>query len=134
MRAKSKCLSADVTSAYDPNFAEVYEKSNSAMISHGVAVNKFTGARGKRDASDASAELVGEIKKLFDDKNILWQSSELGKVDIGGGGTIAKYVAGLNIDTLDLGVPVISMHAPYELISKADLYSAYQTFKTFNEN
>lgn len=133
VRANSKCLSADVTSAYDPNFAEVYEKSNSAMISHGVAVNKFTGARGKSDASDASAELVGEIKKLFDDKNILWQSSELGKVDIGGGGTIAKYVAGLNIDTLDLGVPVISMHAPYELISKADLYSAYQAFKTFNE-
>ena len=131
VRANSKCLSADVESCYDPNFADVFEVRNSAIISHGVAVKKFTGTRGKSAGSDASAELVGIVRKIFSDNNIIWQTAELGKVDVGGGGTIAKYVASLNIDTLDVGVPVISMHAPYELISKADLYSAYLAFKAF---
>lgn len=131
VRANSKCLSADVESCYDPNFADVFEARNSAIISHGVVIKKFTGTRGKSAGSDASAELVGIVRKIFSDNNIIWQTAELGKVDVGGGGTIAKYVASLNIDTLDVGVPVISMHAPYELISKADLYSAYLAFKAF---
>ena len=131
VRANSKCLSADVESCYDPNFADVFEPRNSAIISHGVVVKKFTGTRGKSAGSDASAELVGIVRKIFSDNNIIWQTAELGKVDVGGGGTIAKYVASLNIDTLDVGLPVISMHAPYELISKADLYSAYLAFKAF---
>ena len=131
VRANSKCLSADVESCYDPNFADVFEARNAAIISHGVVVKKFTGTRGKSSGSDASAELVGIVRKIFSDNNIIWQTAELGKVDVGGGGTIAKYVASLNIDTLDVGLPVISMHAPYELISKADLYSAYLAFKAF---
>ena len=131
VRANSKCLSADVESCYDPNFADVFEARNAAIISHGVVVKKFTGTRGKSAGSDASAELVGIVRKIFSDNNIIWQTAELGKVNVGGGGTIAKYVASLNIDTLDVGVPVISMHAPYELISKADLYSAYLAFKAF---
>ena len=131
VRANSKCLSADVGSCYDPNFSDVFEPKNSAIISHGVILKKFSGSRGKSAGSDASAELVGIVRKIFSDNKITWQTADLGKVDVGGGGTIAKFVAGLNIDTLDVGVPVISMHAPYELISKADLYSTYLAFKAF---
>ena len=131
VRANSKCLSSDVTAAYDPNFAGVYEKMNSAMISCGTAMCKFTGARGKSGSSDASAEFVGEVRKMFEESGVVWQTAELGKVDIGGGGTVAKFLANLNIDTVDLGVPVISMHAPWELISKADLYSNYKAFLAF---
>lgn len=131
VKAASKCLSSDVTAAYDPNFGEVYEKMNAAMLSHGTCMNKFTGARGKSGSNDASAEFVGEIRKMFNDFGVVWQTAELGRVDVGGGGTVAKFIANLNIDTVDLGVPVISMHAPYEMISKADLYSNYKAFLAF---
>lgn len=131
VRAVSKCLSADVNAAFDPNFADVYEKRNSAMISCGTTMSKYTGARGKSGTSDASAEFVGYVRRVFDENGVIWQTSELGKVDIGGGGTVAMYIANLNIDTVDLGVPVISMHAPYEVISKADLYSTYEAFSAF---
>ena len=131
VRAASKCLSADVTAAYDPNFAGVYEKMNSAMLSCGTCMSKFTGARGKSGSNDASAEFVGEVRKMFEEGGVIWQTAELGKVDAGGGGTVAKFLANMNIDTVDLGVPVISMHAPYELISKADLYSNYKAFLAF---
>ena len=131
VRAASKCLSSDVTAAYDPNFAGVYEKMNAAMLSCGTAMCKYTGARGKSGSNDASAEFVGEVRKAFAENGVVWQTSELGKVDGGGGGTVAKFLASLNIDTVDLGVPVISMHAPWELISKADLYSNYKAFLAF---
>ncbi len=131
VRASSKCLSSDVTACYDPNFAGVFEKKNSAILSCGTAMCKFTGSGGKGGSSDASAEFVGEVRKLFAENNVCWQTSELGRVDAGGGGTIAKYVAKLNIDTVDMGVPVISMHAPYELVSKADVYSTYKAFAVF---
>ena len=101
------------------------------MLSCGTAICKFTGSGGKSGSSDASAELVGFVRKLFDDNGIFWQTAELGRVDAGGGGTVAKFVAKLNIDVIDIGVPVISMHAPYELISKADLYSTYEAFAIF---
>ncbi len=131
VRSASKCLSADVSAAYDPNFADVYEKRNSALISCGATMNKYTGARGKSSTSDASAEFVGFVRKLFADNGVIWQTAELGKVDAGGGGTVAMYIANHNIETVDLGVPVISMHAPYEVVSKADLYSAYEGFSAF---
>lgn len=131
VRANSKCLSADVTAAYDPNFPDVYEKRNSAMISCGTTMSKFTGSRGKSGTNDASAEYVGFIRRLFMQNNVIWQTAELGKVDAGGGGTVAMYIAKHNIETVDLGVPVISMHAPYEVISKADLYSTYEAFVAF---
>ncbi len=131
VRAASKCLSSDVTAAYDSNFSEVFEKMNAAYVSCGTCMSKFTGARGKSGSNDASAEFVGEIRKMFADEGVVWQTAELGKVDVGGGGTVAKFVAKLNIDTVDLGVPVLSMHAPYELISKADLFSNYKAFLAF---
>jgi len=131
VRSKSMCLSADVTAAYDPNFADVYEKRNSAIISHGTALCKYTGARGKSGTSDASAEFVGYVRRVFAENGVIWQTSELGKVDAGGGGTVAKYVASLNISTVDIGVPVISMHAPYEVVSKADVYSTHEAFAAF---
>ncbi len=131
VRASSKCLSSDVTAAYDSNFSEVFEKMNAAYVSCGTCMSKFTGARGKSGSNDASAEFVGEIRKIFADEGVVWQTAELGKVDVGGGGTVAKFVAKLNIDTVDLGVPVLSMHAPYELISKADLFSNYKAFLAF---
>ena len=131
VRSKSKCLSADVTAAYDPNFAEVYEKKNSALISCGTAMCKFTGSRGKSGTNDASAEFVGFVRRLLNENSVIWQTCELGKVDLGGGGTVAKYIANLNIETVDIGVPVISMHAPYEVVSKADVYSTYEAFCAF---
>ena len=131
VRSKSKCLSADVTAAYDPNFPDVYEKKNSALLSSGAAMCKYTGSRGKSGTSDASAELVSFMRRLFAENNVIWQICELGKVDAGGGGTVAKYIANLNIETVDIGVPVISMHAPYEVVSKADVYSTYEAFSAF---
>lgn len=131
VRAASKCLSADVNAAFDPNFAEVFERKNAAIISCGAVMSKFTGSGGKSSTNDASAEFIGEIRRMFDKDGIVWQTAELGKVDIGGGGTVAKYIANLNIDTVDMGVPVISMHAPYEVISKADLYALYRAFAAF---
>ena len=131
VRASSACLSADVNAAYDPNFPEVYEKRNSAMLSCGTTMSKYTGAGGKSGTSDASAEFVGKVRRIFAENGVTWQSSELGKVDIGGGGTVAKYIANMNIETVDMGVPVISMHAPYEVVSKADLYSTHLAFLAF---
>lgn len=131
VRGRSICLSADVTACYDPNFASVYEKRNAAIISCGTCMNKFTGAGGKSGSSDASAETVAKVRSIFDAEGVVWQTAELGKVDIGGGGTVAKFIAQLNIDTVDIGVPVISMHSPYELISKADLYSMYTAALAF---
>lgn len=131
VRASSKCLSADVTAAYDPNFYDVFEKRNSAFISCGTAMCKYTGSRGKSSTNDASAETVGFIRRLFADNGVIWQTCELGKVDAGGGGTVAKYIANHNIETVDIGVPVISMHAPYEVVSKADVYSTYEAFCAF---
>ncbi len=131
VRANSFCISSDVTAAFDPNFADVYEKANSAMLGCGVAMSKYTGSRGKGGTSDASAEIVGKIRRIFSDNGVVWQSAELGKIDIGGGGTVAKFIANLNIDTIDIGVPVISMHAPIEVISKADLYCAHLGFLAF---
>ena len=110
---KSFCLSADVTAAYDPNFGEVYEKRNSAYVNYGVGLCKYTGARGKSGASDANAETVAYVRRLFDDAGVVWQIAELGKVDAGGGGTVAVYMANRNITTLDAGVPVLSLHAPF---------------------
>ena len=131
VRSKSMCLSADVTAAYDPNFADVYEKRNSSMISCGTTLCKYTGARGKSGTSDASAEFVGYVRRIFAENGVIWQTAELGKVDAGGGGTVAKFVAALNISTVDIGVPVISMHAPYEVVSKADVYSTHEAFSAF---
>lgn len=131
IRAKSMCLSADVNAGYDPNYPEVCEKMNSAYLSHGAGITKFTGARGKSGSNDANAEFVGYLRKLFDENGVIWQTGEMGKVDVGGGGTVAKYIANMNVDTIDIGVPVISMHSPFEVISKADLYENYLAFRAF---
>ena len=126
---KSFCLSADVTAAYDPNFAEVFEKRNAALVSYGVGIAKYTGARGKGGASDADAETVGYVRQLFEANDVIWQIAELGKVDAGGGGTVAMYMANRNITTLDAGVPVLSMHAPFETVAKLDCYETYKGMK-----
>ena len=131
--AHSFCLSADVTAAYDPNFAEVYERRNSAYVNYGIGLCKYTGAGGKSGASDASAEVVGKVRKLFNDEGVIWQMAELGKTDAGGGGTVAKYMAKRNIDTLDAGVPVLSMHAPFETVAKLDCYMTYRGMKAIFE-
>jgi len=130
---KSFCLSADVTAAYDPNFAEVYEKRNSARVNYGMGLCKYTGARGKSGASDASAEVVAYARKVLDAAGVVWQMSELGKVDQGGGGTVAAYMAERDIDTLDAGVPVLSMHAPFETVSKLDCYMTHKGMKAVFE-
>lgn len=131
VRANSKCLSADVNAGYDPNFRDVCEPLNSTYLSCGAGITKFTGSRGKSASNDADAEFIGYLRKLFADNNVIWQTGELGRVDMGGGGTVAKYVAKWNIDTIDVGVPVISMHAPYEVVSKADVYQIYLAFRAF---
>ena len=131
VRANSKCISSDVAATFDPAFADVFEKRNSALINCGVAMCKFTGSRGKGGTSDASAELVAWVRRVLNEAGVVWQTCELGKIDAGGGGTIAKYMANHNIDTIDLGVSVLSMHAPFEVISKADLYEAYRAFRAF---
>lgn len=123
------CLSADVTAAYDPNFAEAYEVRNSAFLNYGVCLSKYTGARGKSGASDASAEVVGKVRRIFEENQVIWQLAELGKTDQGGGGTVACYMANRNIDTIDAGVPVLSMHAPFETTAKLDCYMTYKAMK-----
>lgn len=127
---KSFCLSADVTAAYDPNFADVYEKRNASLINYGIGLCKYTGARGKGGASDANAETVAYVRNLFDKAGVIWQLSEMGKVDAGGGGTVALYMANRNIKTLDAGVSVLSMHAPFEVVSKLDCYETYKAMKS----
>ena len=129
--AKSKVLSADVSSGFDPNFPEVFDKKNSSYIGKGIVIKKFTGYRGKSEASDANVEFVGEVKKLLRENKIVWQAGELGKVDAGGGDTIAYILANKGADVIDCGVPVLSMHAPFEIISKVDLYMAYKAYKAF---
>ena len=123
---KSFCLSADVSNAFDPLYPEVSEKRSDSKVNYGMAICKFTGSRGKGGTSDASAELVAYLRRLFEREGVVWQMAELGKVDQGGGGTIAKYMANRNIDTIDAGVPVLSMHAPFEVVAKFDCYMTYK--------
>ena len=127
----SVCLSADVCNAFDPNYPEVSEKRNDARANCGFALVKYTGARGKSGTSDATAELMARIRCIFDKAGVVWQTGQLGRVDQGGGGTVAMYLANRNIDTVDAGVPVLSMHAPFEVIAKLDLYMAYKGFGAF---
>lgn len=127
----SSCLSSDVSAAVDPSYPEVNEKKNAAFLGRGIVITKYTGARGKSGTSDANAEFVSEIRRLFNENNIVWQSAELGKVDAGGGGTIAQYVANLDLDVLDCGVALLSMHAPFEIASKLDVYMAYRAYRAF---
>lgn len=127
----SLCLSSDVNAAYDPTFADVYEANNSCYFNKGCVLTKYTGARGKSGANDASAETMARVIAIMEAEGVYWQAGELGAVDQGGGGTIAKYVANLNIDTVDLGVPILSMHAPFELASKLDIYNTYKAFVAF---
>ena len=131
VRANSKCLSADVSACYDPNFAEVFEKNNSSLVNCGVVLTKYTGSRGKGGTNDASAEYIAWLRKTMAIDGVVWQAGELGKVDCGGGGTVAKFVANHNIEVVDLGVPVLSMHSPFEAIAKVDLYEAHRAFCAF---
>ena len=127
----SVCLSADVTAAYDPSWASAFEPMNGTYAGRGIALFKYTGSRGKSAANDASAELVGYVTRMMDADDVAWQIGELGRLDLGGGGTIAKYVANRGIPVIDIGVPVLSMHSPFEVIHKTDLYMAYRTFSLF---
>lgn len=129
--SNSECLSADVNAAFDPTFPDVNEKRNCAYLNYGVVVTKFTGARGKAGTSDASAEFVSRVRGILDKNNIIWQTAELGRVDLGGGGTVAAYIANLDIDVIDVGVPVLSMHSPFEVVAKNDVYMAYKAFDAF---
>ena len=130
----TECLSADVCAAYDPSFPEVFERNNSVFLNGGVALMKYSGARGKSGTSDASAEFLGKIRKIFDKGLVKWQIGELGKTDEGGGGTIAQFVANLGCDVIDCGVALLSMHSPYEVAAKYDIYMAYKAYKSFFEN
>lgn len=129
----SFCLSADVTAAFEPAWGELFEKKNSAFVNYGIGICKYTGSGGKSGASDASAEVVGEVRRIFNENGVRWQMAELGKQEIGGGGTVAKYMAERNIDTLDAGVPVLSMHAPVETVAKLDCYMTYRGMKAIFE-
>jgi aspartyl aminopeptidase len=131
LRAKSKCLSADVCAGFDPNFPEVFEKMNSAFLGCGAVFTKYTGGGGKYDTNDANAEFVAWLRAAMEKDNVVWQSAELGKVDAGGGGTVAKYISKHNIETIDLGVPLLAMHAPYELAAKVDVYETHRAVKAF---
>ena len=127
----SLCLSSDVNAAYDPTFASVYEERNSSAINKGCVLTKYTGARGKSGSNDASAETMAKVIQIMDENGVYWQTGELGAVDVGGGGTIAQFVAHMDVDVVDLGVPILSMHAPFEVVSKLDVYMAYKGFKAF---
>ena len=127
----SKMLSADVDACLDPIYANVSDRLNAAYMGYGVGINKYTGSGGKYEASDANAEYLAEVRKIFDDNNIKYQITELGKVDVGGGGTIAYILANKGIDVIDCGIPILCMHSPYEVASKYDVYSAYQAYRAF---
>lgn len=127
----SAFLSSDVGAAVDPNYENVFEKNNAAYAGHGMILMKYTGSRGKSGASDASAEFVHEMVSLFNNNNVIWQAGELGKVDQGGGGTIAMYIGNLNMNVIDCGVPVLSMHSPFEVTAKSDIYMAYKAYVAF---
>ena len=124
----SMCLSADVNAAFDPIYPDTMERNNCSRINYGAVLTKYTGSRGKSGTSDASAELMGRFRRIMDAGEVVWQVGELGRVDLGGGGTVAKYIANLDVETVDLGVPVLSMHAPYEVVSKLDVYQAHKAF------
>ena len=127
----SMCISCDVNSAYDPIFGENYERMNCSYINYGPSISKYGGAGGKYSTNDASAEMMGFIRKVLDDNDVVWQIGELGKIDNGGGGTVAMYISQHNVDTVDFGVPVLSMHSPFEVTSKADVYMLYLAMKAF---
>lgn len=127
----SVCLSSDVNAAYDPTFPAVYEERNTSYINKGCVLTKYTGSRGKSSSNDASAETMSMVIDIMDENGVFWQTGELGAVDVGGGGTIAKFVARMDIDAVDLGVPILSMHAPFELASKLDVYNTYRAFMAF---
>lgn len=129
----SMCLSADVNAAFDPTFPDVFEKANASFMNKGPVLTKYTGSRGKSGSNDASAETMYKAIKYMEDDDVMWQIGELGKVDLGGGGTIAKFIADMDVDTVDLGVAVLSMHAPFEITSKLDVYYTYKAFKAFNK-
>ncbi|MEF2953919.1 MAG: aminopeptidase [Blautia sp.] len=130
----SMMLSSDVSAAFDPNFPEVMEKKNSAYLGHGMTFNKYTGARGKSGSNDANAEYLAKLRKVMDEKQIAFQTAELGKVDQGGGGTIAYILANYNMEVIDCGVAVLNMHAPWEITSKVDVYEAYRGYCAFLQN
>lgn len=132
--AGSSMLSSDVAAGVDPTYSDVSEIQNAALMGKGTALIKYTGSKGKSGANDANAEYIGRLRKLFNENGVIWQTAELGKVDQGGGGTIAYIMAKYNMDVVDIGVPVLSMHAPYEVISKTDLYMTYKAYKTFYDN
>ena len=127
----SSMLSSDVSAGYDPAYGEAFEKKNAAYLGRGIVLNKFTGARGKSGSNDANAEYVARVRRIFDDHNVAFQTAELGKVDFGGGGTIAYIAALYGMEVIDSGVAVLSMHAPWEVTSKADVYEAYKAYKAF---
>ena len=129
--SRSKCLSADVNAAFDPTFPDAVEKNNIAYMNHGVVITKYTGAGGKSGTSEAPAEFMAEVRKALDDAGVVWQTGELGKVDQGGGGTVAQYVAHMNVEVVDVGVPMLSMHAPFELVAKTDVYETYRAFLAY---
>lgn len=127
----SLCLSSDVNAAYDPTFSFAYEERNSSAINKGCMLTKYTGARGKSGSSDASAEVMTTVINVMEENGVCWQTGELGAVDVGGGGTIAQFVARMDVEVVDLGVPILSMHSPFELASKLDVYNTYKAFKAF---
>ena len=129
----SFCLSADVSNAFDPLYAETFDPTNNTKINYGTGIFKYTGARGKSGSSDAAAEVMGYVRRIFAKHYVIWQTGELGKVDQGGGGTVACYMANRNIETVDAGVPVLSMHAPMEIVSKLDTYMTFKGMKVFYE-
>jgi aspartyl aminopeptidase len=132
--SNSSMLSSDVSVGVDPTYAQVTEIQNSAVMGQGVALVKYTGSKGKSGANDANAEYIGKLRKIFNENNVSWQTAELGKVDQGGGGTIAYIMANYNMDVVDIGVPVLSMHAPFEIVSKTDVYMTYKSYKAFYDN
>ena len=131
MLYRSRAISADVNGALNPTYQDVHEKQNACLMGYGVCVTKFTGHMGKSGASDANAEYVAEIRSLFNREGILWQTGELGKVDAGGGGTVAKFLALYGMDIIDCGTPILTMHSPFEVSSKLDLFETYRAFKVF---
>ena len=129
--ANSKVLSADVSAGYDPNYPEAYDKRNSAYMGHGLVLSKYTGSRGKGGCNDANAEFMAEVRRIFNQGNVVWQTAELGKVDQGGGGTIAYILANYGAEVIDCGIGVLNMHSPYEVVSKVDMYEMYKGYKAF---
>lgn len=134
MMTNSVCISADVNAAYDPSYPEPFDKRNSVVLNNGIAVTKYVGSGGKGGTSDANSEYFGRIRGVLDQAGVVWQTGEMGKVDAGGGGTVAKFIANLNVETIDAGVPVLSMHSPFEVVSKLDVYSAYRAFLAFQQS